>query len=329
MIDSGLVASAHNRMAAEYDSLQDLWYPWLFAQVHEFIARSVTGRARDAGRALDAGCGTGFQSFLLARAGYLVTGIDVASALLAVAAAKSPAFAVAPLDAPPLFESALSYSWVSSHHRRLARLLDAVRDGRNVEAPCFLHCEINDFEFGQGEFDIISCCGSVLSFLDSYEDTIQRMATALSRHGLLFLEFEQKVNFDLLWPIADRLLCGRLEYEQGWREIFANLRTPPGQSIRIEYPFEMQDGAILRLPMWLFSVGEMARIFRRSGLRVVDRIGVHQFTNLLPSTVLQRKAKAGIVRALFEPLRHLDGLAARAWPMWRCGCSAVYCLQRL
>jgi hypothetical protein len=68
VIDSGQIAAAHDRMAEEYDQLDDLWYSWLFARLHEFVADHLpTSPGRRV--AVDAGCGTGFQSFLLARAG--------------------------------------------------------------------------------------------------------------------------------------------------------------------------------------------------------------------------------------------------------------------
>lgn len=33
-----VVADAHNAMAEEYDLVEDLWYSWLFFEIHEFIA---------------------------------------------------------------------------------------------------------------------------------------------------------------------------------------------------------------------------------------------------------------------------------------------------
>lgn len=84
MIDSGQVTAAHDEMAKEYDHLDDLWYPWLFARIHEFLAENLPPVSHcPRPRALDVGCGTGFQSFLLARAGYVVIIVRQGDARLA------------------------------------------------------------------------------------------------------------------------------------------------------------------------------------------------------------------------------------------------------
>src|SRR5947208_16807713 len=101
---SSAIAAAHDAMRDEYDRLEDLWYPHLFAQVHELIAGALPEEEGPRPTAFDAGCGTGFQSFLLARAGYAVRGMDLAAALVEVAREKIPSHAVPPPGAPPLFE---------------------------------------------------------------------------------------------------------------------------------------------------------------------------------------------------------------------------------
>jgi MPBQ/MSBQ methyltransferase len=324
MTESRLIASAHDQMADEYDDLTDLWYAWLFSQIHRFIAARLPV-ARASNRAIDAGCGTGFQSFLLAQAGFDVLGFDISDALLDVARRKSSRLSQPPLISPPLFQS--QASWTVEAHRRVAGDLEVARAARPVRPPRFVHGDITTFDFGEG-LDVIVCCGSVLSFVDSYAQTIERIAHALTPGGLLFLEVEQKRNLDLLWPAADRLVGGRLGYQQDWSDIFANLFSAPARSIHIDYPFELQDGGEVTLPIWLFSVHELERIFRRAGLDVIGRLGVHQITNLLPSTVLHRLPGHPMVRRMFEPLRRLDGLVGRRWPFSRLGCSVVYCARR-
>lgn len=324
-IDPAAVALAHDAMASEYDRLDDLWYPWLFAQIHEFIAERLPGG--DGRVAVDLGCGTGFQSFLLARAGYRVTGYDLAGELLKAARAKTEDHARPPLDAPPLFQLELGQPWVAAHHARVARLLDERRRGRAVVPPTFLEGDIQTADL-PGGVDVITCCGSVLSFVDGYAAVIERAARALRPGGRMFLEVEQRWSLDLLWPIVDRLVGGALEYEQDWAEIARNLLALPGRSVRVDYPFVMSDGRELTLPIWLFSPGELAAIFSRVGLRARARLGVHQVTNLLPSTVLHRAPVPPWVRRAFEPLRRIERVVAPRWPFWRLGCSAVYCLER-
>lgn len=327
-IDPLHVAAAHDRMAAEYDQLDDLWYAWLFVQLHEFIGRHLPNGGPDAPRAVDAGCGTGFQSFLLARAGYRVTGIDLAADLLAAARAKCAAHAAPPLAAPPLFSTALDAAWIARHHRRLAARLECARGGRAVMPPQFERADLAAFDYGEGELDVLVCCGSVLSFVDGYRDRIARMAAALRRGGRLFLEVEQKRNLDLLWPAVDRLLGDALGYGQSWPRIAANLASRRRAPLRIQYPFTLHGGDAVALPIWLFSTTELEDTFRACGLRIVGRAGVHQITNLIPSTVLHRPAPGALMQRLFALLSRADATVARRWPFRRLGCSVAYCLER-
>jgi SAM-dependent methyltransferase len=328
MIDPYHVAAAHDRMAAEYDRLDDLWYPSLFARLHEFIAAHLPNDGPALRTAIDAGCGTGFQSFLLARAGYRVTAFDVAGELLAVAQAKSAAHAMLPLAAPALFSTARQPRWLAAHHRRLAAQLERARAQRVPVPPELVRADVAAFDFGREPADAIVCCGSVLSFVDAYAPVIARMAAALRPGGVLFLEVEQKRNPDLLWPLADRLLGGALGYEQDWGQILRNLRSRRGESVRIDYPFPLHDGATMTLPIWLFSVSELEEIFASCGLAVVARTGIHHVANLIPSTLLHRALPGRVLSALFDPLRRLDRALGRAWPFWRLGCSVAYCLTR-
>jgi SAM-dependent methyltransferase len=326
MIDSTQVAEAHNAMAQEYDRLDDMWYPWLYAQVHEMIARNLSpalGRRR---RALDVGCGTGFQSLLLARAGYEVTGFDIAEELVAVARDKAVHHARSPMEAPPLFETK-TWRGAESHHRRLARRLEQMRGDIDVTPPHYLVADAEAFDYGRQEYDVITCCGSVLSFIDSYGEVLRRIGQSLRPGGFLFLEVEQKVNLDLLWPAVDLLSGGRLGYEQSWSEVVNGLFSPPGQSVQVEYPFELHSGVCVTLPIWIFAVADLRRKFKESGLVVRDRLGVHWATNVIPSTVLHRHEPGAVLRSSAAALMRIDAILGRCWPMWRLGCSVVYCLH--
>jgi SAM-dependent methyltransferase len=73
-------------MAASYDELEP-WYEHLYAELHR-ILRSTLGPAPPGARALDAGCGTGFQTGILAELGYRSHGLDLSGASLSVARAR-------------------------------------------------------------------------------------------------------------------------------------------------------------------------------------------------------------------------------------------------
>ena len=139
---------------------------------------------------------------------------------------------------------------------------------------------------------------------------------------------EQRASLDLLWPLVDLLAGGRLDYAQPLATILANLLAPGGTSVRVDYPFSLADGRDVTLPLWLFSVVELERLFRGAGLRVVARIGVHQVTNLLPSTLLHRAPPPAAVRTVFSLLRRADAACAAAWPTARLGCAVVYALRK-
>ena len=75
-------------MAASYDDLEP-WYEHLYALLHDLVRRELTPlAARHRPRALDAGCGTGFQTAILVQLGYRTLGVDLSSALLRVAATR-------------------------------------------------------------------------------------------------------------------------------------------------------------------------------------------------------------------------------------------------
>lgn len=326
--DNSLVATAHDRMVDEYDQIDDLWYRWLYVQVHEFIASHLITGAPSSSDALDVGCGTGFQSFLLARAGHQTTGFDISRALVARACEKNATHAAPPLVAPPLFESSYDDGWSTSHHRRLALLLERARRGRAVNHVTFLHEDIETFGFERRRFGVITCCGSVLNFVRDWPRALQQMAEALAPSGMLFIEVEQRYNLDLVWPVIDRVLRGTLEYEQSWTQIGRNLFAPPAQSAVIEYPFELRDGTVVTFPMHLPSTVYLERLCRSLNLAIVDRLAVHHITNLLPSTVLHRQYPSAPLRQVFAALRCVDRLLARWWLASRASCNIIYCLRR-
>ena len=84
------VVGVFDGMADDYDVLEP-WYEHLYARVHT-ILRVALGQPAPAktAAALDAGCGTGFQAAVLETLGYRVHGVDVSSALLAVARGRLP-----------------------------------------------------------------------------------------------------------------------------------------------------------------------------------------------------------------------------------------------
>jgi SAM-dependent methyltransferase len=80
-------------MAADYDVLEP-WYEHLYARLHDVLRTALRPPpAVLSPRALDAGCGTGFQSAVLQEMGYTVHGLDLASKLLRAARDRLPSAA--------------------------------------------------------------------------------------------------------------------------------------------------------------------------------------------------------------------------------------------
>src|SRR5215510_5986331 len=77
-------------MAPTYEQLEP-WYEHLYARLHA-ILREVLAAAPGAGRprALDAGCGSGFQSRVLQELGYETHGVDISPGLLELARDRLP-----------------------------------------------------------------------------------------------------------------------------------------------------------------------------------------------------------------------------------------------
>jgi ubiquinone/menaquinone biosynthesis C-methylase UbiE len=100
-------------MADSYDELEP-WYEHLYATLHTILraelAPPADGRRR---RALDAGCGTGFQTAVLERLGYECHGVDLSPGLLAVASRKLPAVSLALGDIEALPYGDESFALVS------------------------------------------------------------------------------------------------------------------------------------------------------------------------------------------------------------------------
>jgi MPBQ/MSBQ methyltransferase len=77
-------------MAASYDDLEP-WYEHLYAVLHGLVQAELRPAAGAPGlRALDAGCGTGFQTAILLELGYETLGVDLAGALLRGARTRCP-----------------------------------------------------------------------------------------------------------------------------------------------------------------------------------------------------------------------------------------------
>jgi SAM-dependent methyltransferase len=139
------VAQLFDAMAPTYDHLEP-WYEHLYDVLHA-ILREAIGRAPTLGaRALDAGCGTGFQSALLSELGWQTHGVDVSAGLLALARRRQPAAALAlgSVEALPYLDARFdaivccgsTLSFVDDPARALAELGRVLRPGGRLLLDC-------------------------------------------------------------------------------------------------------------------------------------------------------------------------------------------------
>ena len=160
------VASLFDKMADEYDTIVDPWFDHLYDRLNEIIDKVLDKHSkRDNMIALDVGSGTGFQSFMFAKRGYETIGFDISKGLTTVAISKS--------EDNVVLRNKLSFCLASA-----------------TQIP-----------FKSQKFDLVNCCGSVLSLITNYEVALREMCRVLKPGGIIILEVEQKWNFDAFWML--------------------------------------------------------------------------------------------------------------------------------
>jgi SAM-dependent methyltransferase len=255
------VARLFDAMAAEYDVLEP-WYEHFYPRLHAILVTALApprdGRRR---RALDAGCGHGFQTALLQALGYETHGVDLAAALLDLARARVPRAALACADVMAL-------------------------------------------PYADGTFDVVSCCGSTLSFVADPDGALAELARVLRPGGRLLLECEHKWSLDLAWTAVSALTRDALGYGTTAGTLWRALRRPLRAPIVLPYPGY---GTLT-----LFSGRDLRRRLAAVGLRAERTWGIHAITNLIPSTVLHWPRLPRPLAALYRVLRAIDTASAPA-----------------
>ncbi|MFW5489501.1 MAG: class I SAM-dependent methyltransferase [Desulfovibrio sp.] len=183
-----------------YDGFLADHYDWMcggfdsgLARAQDFFARH--GLACPLGKALDLGCGSGFQSLALARLGMAVTAVDNSPRMLEILRTRKAAHGASPNDYP------------GSIRALCADMLDAAAwaDG--------------------GVFDLAICMGDSLAHLpnmDAVRQCLQQMREHLAPQGWLALTFrdqtEELSGADRIIPLRldpDRLMTTVLDYSPG------------------------------------------------------------------------------------------------------------------
>ena len=256
------VTRLFDAMAPEYDA-REPWYEHLYARLHAIVVLALApGPADRARRALDAGCGHGAQTALLARLGYRTHGIDLSGALLAIAQDRVPEAA-------------------------------------------FTRADITAMPYATGLFDVVSCCGSTLSFVEDCDAALAELSRVLRPGGRLLIECEHAPSLDLGWTAISGLLGDALGYGVAPKTLWRALCDGQG-TVHLPYPGY---GDIT-----LFRTRALRRRLQRAGLRWQQAWGIHSVTNVIPSTILHRPRLARPLGALYRALRVIDGAIETSRP---------------
>lgn len=298
----GDMARVYDDMACDYDDLKDLWYAWLFSRLHLLIAKKVLCAWRHTGvQVLDAGCGTGFQSFLYAAAGADVTGVDIAGKLVAVAEEKARHWE--PRGVVELFPA--HYEFVEQSNHEVTEIVRTVNATGCYRAPQFVVGSVLALPQEDGAFDHVNCCGSVLSSVEDHDAALRELARVLRPGGTFVFEVEAKYNCDLVWMLVDALLGGPLGYDMSVREAWKLISSGPNRHMWIDYPFGDPDKPTF-LDIRLFSQRQFRRDCLKHGLRVEYASSIHAVTNVLPSTWLDTPNPSSRLQWIFHVLRRFD-----------------------
>ena len=308
-----------DEMGGTYDEIRDLWYSWLFCRIHRFILQDVICQWTNTPRqVLDAGCGTGFQSFLYANAGAKVIGIDISPDLIHVAERKK-------LN-PPTIGSILkpTFRFTATYNTKLETLLDKCLPGRQYREPEFRVQSLLDLKIPDATFDHVNCCGSVLSFIEDHYTALKEISRVLKPGGTFIFEVEAKYNLDLIWTLLDALIGGRLGYETDLKKSIELFTTRCSEYVDVEYPFGEVENPVY-MPIKLYTRRGLARDFAKHKLAVKRWRTIHSITNLLPSTVLDSEHPSPFIRNIFSTLASLEELSPLNLP----GCSIFVTGEKL
>jgi MPBQ/MSBQ methyltransferase len=139
------VARLFDAMADSYHGLEP-WYEHLYDALHAILRQAIGPAPAGGGRALDAGCGSGFQAARLAELGWQPYGVDISAGLLAVARREVPAalLTLGSVEALPypsarfdvVIAAGSTLSFVDAPARALVELGRVLRPGGRLLLEC-------------------------------------------------------------------------------------------------------------------------------------------------------------------------------------------------
>jgi ubiquinone/menaquinone biosynthesis C-methylase UbiE len=190
---------------------------------------------------------------------------------------------------------------------------------QRVPAATFARADITALPYASGAFDVVSCCGSTLSFVDDPAAALAELSRVLRPGGRLLVECEHAPSLDLGWTALSAVLRDVLGYGVAVRTLRRALRGR-ASLIRLPYPGY---GDIT-----LFRTRVLRRRLTRAGFRWRRAWGVHSITNVIPSTLLHRARLPRPLAALYSVLRVLDAAIETSRPARALANSLVVLAQK-
>jgi MPBQ/MSBQ methyltransferase len=282
------VARLFDAMAESYDELEP-WYEHVYARLHTILRAELSpgARARPIGD-VGAGCHGRARPAGSGRALDAGCGPGVQAAIL-----KELGYETHGVD--------ISGGLVAVAHKRLP-------------ASRFALADVEALPYRSESFDVITCCGSTLSFVDDPARALREIGRVLRPGGRLLLECEHKWSLDLGWALVSAFTRDSLGYGATVSALCRALARPLGESCVVDYPVLPPSGDVRVMRLRLFTMAELRVLLREAGLAPVRAWGIHALTNVIPSTVLHRERLSPILAGVYRALCAIDGALAASPP---------------
>ena len=174
---------------------------------------------------------------------------------------------------------------------------------RRLPAAALALASVEALPYRDGHFDVATCCGSTLSFVEAPARALGELGRVLRPGGRLLVECEHRWSLDLAWTLFSSLTFDSLGYGVSAADAWRQATGSPRPGVVIDYPGYGR--------LRLFTVAELEAMLGAAGLTPLRRWGLHTVTNLIPSTILHRARLGRPLAALYRGLRALDQALAR------------------
>ena len=317
-MESTLGKNIFNEELFDYDYVADCYYSWLYSRLHYFIAKDVVNKY-NLRKILDVGCGTGFQSYLLAAIGAEVTGIDISKRMLNIAHKKNKR---------DLRDNILinpeKFSFTKKYNRLINYLLKDKFRNHTLCNPTFIQADIQNLPFPDNTFSHINSCGSILNLIGDSNLALSEISRVLEPKGTIFLEVESKWSLDRGWTVLDSFLKNRLGYNTSVKDALSPFFHPINNDIVITYPYG-ERGTPIPIRLKLFTFQKLKQMFSILNLRIIESRTIHSLTNLIPSVILDTNYPSNFLITIFRILSFFEEKIPFKLP----GTSMVFVLQKL